>query len=358
MGRYDRREQLATLDPETEFEEIYRQVASLEFPWDMNQSLGFALFRTYAVPTIGELLGRTGEFTERVQKRYDDTGLLLDAVLEHGMGSSEGRAAVRRMNQMHGSYSISNDDMRYVLATFVVVPARWLDDYGWRRLTPGELRASVRYYHELGRLMGMQEVPQTWEQFVDLLESHEVRTFGWTAGGRAVADATLDLMTTFPPNQLLPKRLVRTFSYALMDDRLLQALRYPRPAAPMRLLGRAAMRLRAKVVRRMRPRTAPKLARQLPQIRSYPGGYVVEELGTFPGRGCPVPHQDRGPAQAPTASAAREAGLDQDGRHGSEPQAGGPPVESDGVRSRVSGSPEGIVPNVGAAGATIESCPP
>ena len=50
----------------------------------MNQSLSFALFRTYAVPSIGALLARTGEFTERAQKRHDDTVLILDAVLEHG----------------------------------------------------------------------------------------------------------------------------------------------------------------------------------------------------------------------------------------------------------------------------------
>lgn len=289
MGRFDRRDHLSTLDPETEFEEIYRQVATLEFPWDLNQSLGFALFRTYAVPTVGELLGRTGEFTERVQKRYDDTGLILDAVLEHGLGSARGRAAVRRMNQMHGSYAISNDDMLYVLATFVVVPARWLEDYGWRPLTAGEQRASVRYYGELGRLMGMRDVPRTWAQFTALLEGHELRTFGWSAGGRAVADATLDLMTTFPPNHLAPAAAIRTFSHALMDDRLLTALHYPRPAAPVRWASRAAMRLRARVVRRMRPRTEPRFARHLPQIRSYPGGYEVDELGTFPVRGCPFP---------------------------------------------------------------------
>ena len=39
--------------------------ARFEFPWDMNQALSFALFRTYAVPSIGDLLARTGEFTAR-----------------------------------------------------------------------------------------------------------------------------------------------------------------------------------------------------------------------------------------------------------------------------------------------------
>ncbi len=38
------------LDPETDFREIYRNAVAYEFPWDMNQALSFALFRTYAVP--------------------------------------------------------------------------------------------------------------------------------------------------------------------------------------------------------------------------------------------------------------------------------------------------------------------
>jgi hypothetical protein len=38
-------------------------------------------------PEHRRLLARTGEFTGRAQKRYDDTVLILDAVLEHGPAS-------------------------------------------------------------------------------------------------------------------------------------------------------------------------------------------------------------------------------------------------------------------------------
>ena len=135
---------IATLDPEADCVEIYRILAQHEFPWDLNQSLSFALFRTYAVPSIGRLLDETGQFTGPTQKRYDDTALLLDAPLEHGFDSVEGRNGIRRINQMHAMYDISNDDLRYVLATFVVVPKRWIDDHGWRPLTRAEVdRKSV-----------------------------------------------------------------------------------------------------------------------------------------------------------------------------------------------------------------------
>ena len=127
---------IARLDPERDFEEIYRIVVAHEFPWDMNQALSFALFRTYAVPSIGRLLDETGEFARDTQRRYDDTALLLDEPVRHGLHSDAGRRAIRRINQMHGSYDISQDDLRYVLATFVVTPTRWLADYGWRPLCP------------------------------------------------------------------------------------------------------------------------------------------------------------------------------------------------------------------------------
>ena len=51
------------LDPGTDFTRIYSIMATHEFPWDMSQALSFALFRTYAVPSIGVLLHDTGEFT-------------------------------------------------------------------------------------------------------------------------------------------------------------------------------------------------------------------------------------------------------------------------------------------------------
>src|SRR5438309_11423679 len=113
MGRFDVLHRMQGMNPERDFHEIYRLMCAFEFPWDMNQSLSFALFRTYAVPSIGALLARTGELVERVQKRYDDTVLILDEILEHGPAEGDGRTALRRMNRMHGAYGIGNDDLRY-----------------------------------------------------------------------------------------------------------------------------------------------------------------------------------------------------------------------------------------------------
>ncbi len=268
---------------------MYRTLVMYEFPWDMNQALSFALFRTYAVPGIGGLLDATGEFTARTQKRYDDTALLLEVPTRLGFEDPEARAAIRRINRMHRAYGIPDHEFRYVLATFVVVPKRWLDAYGKRPLSDAEVLASVRYYQALGRHMGIPGVPATYEGFAALMDSYEEEHFGFDEGARRVADATLALLLTFRPG--VPKRLMEVVSRALMDDALLDAFHYPRPGRATVGAVRAAVRLRGRVAGWLPASATPTDVASLPWIRSYPDGYRVEDLGTFP-TGCPVPHGD------------------------------------------------------------------
>jgi hypothetical protein len=205
VKRFERLEQIRRMDPEKDALEIYRLASAYEFPWDFTRALELALYRTYAVPSIGRLLAETAELTDRPQKRYDDTTLLLDAVVEHGFDSEQGRTAVRRINQMHRGYDISNDDMRYVLCTFVVMPRRWIDTYGWRRLSRHEVIASAVHYQTLGRRMGIKDVPGSYEEFEACLDAYEEANFAWDSEARRVSDATLALMGR--PGIRAPSRL-------------------------------------------------------------------------------------------------------------------------------------------------------
>jgi hypothetical protein len=287
------------LDPVHDSHQISLHVSAYDFPWDSLQALSFALFRTYAVPSIGQLLDRTDEFTGRVQKRYDDTGLLLEEVQRHGFGSARGRSAVRRINQMHAMYDITNGDFRYVLATFVVVPKRWMDDFGFRPLSPNEIEATTNYYIELGRHMAIKDMPEDFAGCEHLLDDYEREHFAFDPGGRRVADSTLDLMTTFPPNSHAPKWLVKRFAYSLMDEPLLRAFRYPVPTRLERALFLGAMRLRARLLRLFPARSKPKWVSQYGYYRTYPAGYEIDHLGTFPvGAGCPVHTQTAEPGEA------------------------------------------------------------
>ncbi|CAM3856679.1 MULTISPECIES: oxygenase MpaB family protein [Tsukamurella] len=278
----------AELDPQVDYHRIYRDLTTLEFPWDFNQALSFALFRTYAVPSIGDLLHRTREFEERTQKRYDDTALLLEVPLLHGFEDERGRSAVRRINQMHRMYDISDADMLYVLSTFVVVPKRWIDDFGWRRLTDSEVAASVLYYRDLGRHMAIQEIPETYEGFAALMDSYEAEHFGYSEGARRVADATMALLASFYPAPLRPA--IDVFSRSIMDDPLLRAFRYRKPGRLARAVSVAGLKARALLVSRLPARRTPLHVYEMARIKSYPGGFSVPALGTF-APGCPVDHR-------------------------------------------------------------------
>jgi hypothetical protein len=276
-GRHANLRRIEALDPDVDWLEIYQLSAMYEFPWDYTRALELALFRTFAVPFIGDVLDRSGEFRERTQRRYDDTALLLGEVLEHGPDSERGRAAIRRVNQQHGQWSIPNEYMVYVLSTFVVVPVRWLDRFGWRALHDNERRAAYRYYARLGELMGIREVPASYDELVAWFDVYEAAEFGRTEGGRQTADATLDLFASWQPSPL--RRFSPALSRALMDEPLRDALGYEAAPPAAERLVISALKARARVERLLPPRRTPAFARESRYIRSYPDGYEIEDLG-------------------------------------------------------------------------------
>ena len=191
-------------------------------------------------------------------------------MLEHGFDHPTGRAAIRRMNQMHGSYPISNDDLRYVLAAFVVVPVRWLRDYGWRQLTDVELRASVAYYQRLGTLMGIRDIPTDLACFERLLDDYEADHFHRNDSSRRIADVTLDLMDTFPAQRMLPSSWVRRGAPGADGSAADRRSGLPPPNRRLVAGVHHALRARGAFVP---PRRRPAYASRRADIRSYRPGY-------------------------------------------------------------------------------------
>lgn len=283
MKRFDRLQQILSLDADRDCETIYRLLAEYEFPWDITKALEFALFRTYAVPSIGRLLDRTGEFVKCPQKRYDDTTLLLYEVFHWGPRSPRGREAIDQINAIHWRYRISNEDYLYTLSTFVVTPVRWLDDFGWRELHPHEIRAMTNVMRRMGEGMKISDIPETYQEFSEFFDDYERKYFGFDPGGSRVADATLRLFGEWYPGKV--GAVVSRAARLLMDPHLLEAFGYPQPPDFARKLARLALRARAKVIRYgpVRPDHRP----VAPRPPTYPQGWTIR--GTRPPLLPPLP---------------------------------------------------------------------
>ena len=116
--------------------------------------------------------------------------------------------------------------MRYVLATFVVTPVRWIERYGWRRGHGGrEDRRGALLPAARPADGHPRRARPTSPGFADLMDAYERETYVFDPKARAVADATLDLFVTFYPRPL--RRLMRRFAIALLDDHLRATFGYP-----------------------------------------------------------------------------------------------------------------------------------
>ncbi len=272
-------EKIKKLDAVKDHQEIFYLLNCHIFPWDIERALEFALFRTYAAPSISKLLSQTGEFTRRTRKRYDDTELIMYTITENGYDSPEARRAFRRMNQMHGCFPISNDDFLYVLTTFVFEPIRWIEKYGWRPLEENEKLSYFYFYREVGKRMNIKDIPDDMYEFEQFNIDYEHKNFHYSETNREIGNVTRDLVLGF----YLPKFLFslgRPFLYALMDEPLLRAFNYPKPSNFMRKITTGILKLRAKILRYFPERKEPLLGTKRNRP-TYPEGYEIEELGTF-----------------------------------------------------------------------------
>ncbi len=268
--------EIDSLDPNRDYQRICFLSTNHDFPWDVEQSLSLAFFKTYGVPTISALLDQTGEFREHAQKRYDDTKLILAEMLDHGIDSERGRDANRRLNQMHGRYAISNDDYLYVWSVILLEPLRWNRRWGWRRYTHKEIDAQLVYAHELARRMNIRDAPATIDAVDRWSRAYEAANFRFAETNRRVADYTLTLYLSWYPRVLRP--LVRVATLALLEDELLAAFGYGRPPRWAVASFDAALRLRAFALRFFPRRRTPRLVTKEP-MRSYPNGYALTDVG-------------------------------------------------------------------------------
>ena len=276
MGRFDVLREIQSLDPERDHQRIMHLSFGYEFCWDSIRSLEIALYRTYCVPSISRLLDRTGEFYRDTQRRYDDTSILVAEMCERGYEEGRGREALERMNWAHGHFEIANDDFLYVLSTFVYEPIRWIDRFGWRPTCVQEKLGYYCFWREVGKRMGIRDIPPSYEAFEAWSLAYERAQFRFADTNQRVGAATRDLFASWVPRIASP--LVRFGIYAMLDDAMIASFGFPRPLPGTRALLRAALTLRGRIVRRLPPRRRPHFFTDDPN-RTYPAGYRVGGLG-------------------------------------------------------------------------------
>jgi ER-bound oxygenase mpaB/B'/Rubber oxygenase, catalytic domain len=276
MPRYAILNAIERLDPEKDHQRIIFLSTCYDFPFDTTRALEFALFRTFCVPSISALLDRTGEFSQRSQKRYDDTDIIVSELLEWGYDSERGKRALRRLNQLHGRFAIANEDFLYVLSTFIFEPIRWNQRFGWRSLCEQERLGYFYFWREVGRRMNIRDIPADYLAFECFNKTYEEEHYRFTEANQRVGAATRELFVSWFPYFLAP--VVRSAIYALLDNRLIGAFGFSQPSPLMRWLVPDALRLRAGCARLLPPRKKPRLRTEMGHP-TYPKGYVIEHLG-------------------------------------------------------------------------------
>ncbi|NUS42502.1 MAG: DUF2236 domain-containing protein [Mycobacteriaceae bacterium] len=248
-GRYTTLRHIESLDPTSDYTEIYRLMIAWEFPWDMARALSLAFLRSFAVPRISTLLCEAGmaDRTAEFVKRFT---LLLEEPARTGFEGVASRQAISAVNRTHRDYLIDNDDFRYSLATFVVFPVQWVNRYGWRPLSEHEVTATVHHYRTLGKLMGIRDLPDSYADFADLCAAYERDHFAHSESNRRLLEAARAVALTGYPKAFAPMGRIID---ALMDPPMAAAFGVRAPAVTRTALHTALL-ARARIVRRMPPR--------------------------------------------------------------------------------------------------------
>ncbi|KAJ1301621.1 hypothetical protein OPQ81_008868 [Rhizoctonia solani] len=240
-------------------------------PFLVEKSLEFALFKTYGIESISKLLLETGQLSKEanVSRRYVDTAVLIQTWVHipltgPGSGFEElpkgadprGAIAVARVNWLHSKYTISNDDYLYTLALFILEPAKWMEKYEWRGLTPLERQAYFVFWSEIGRRMNIQNIPKTIEDLVEWCEEYERANMTPSQTNKTIAELTTGLLLYHVPSfaQTFGKYAIA----ALCPERLNKAIMAPEPPAWVVNSVNAILKIRKLFIRHLcLPRFSP-----------------------------------------------------------------------------------------------------
>jgi len=263
-------------DPQKQCEAIYHHLCCSEFPWECFYAINFAFYRTFASPTISRIYHSTGNITKAAGKRVADTDIMMHAWIDFGIDSKEGQESWEHLNRLHAVWKkrTSNQDFVYVLCCFIVDTIRFIDVFGWRKLTSLEREALYHFWAKLGRRMEIKDIPSSLEAAYRVVDDYIASdvTSAETKDGRDLTNSITDLLCTW--YWFVPRGLVYSGASALLSiiggPTFVRKVGLGEPSAVMThallLLGR----LRAAVLSCLPMRTEPRLLSEILMQAHYP----------------------------------------------------------------------------------------
>lgn len=214
-------------------QKVVREFAQYESPFLYAKSLEFALFKTYAIPSISRLLAKTDQLvgTSSYGKRVEDTDVILNTATTFDLNSELSTLAIARMNFLHSQYGskIQNDDLLYTLSLFMMEPVKWHAKFGWRAMHEVEVNANFQLWKAIGERMSIKEIPETYAELCAWSEDYEEMAMVYADSNKSVANSSVDLFLR--PAPIFLRGLARKIVYALLERRTLSAFGYEKQPA-------------------------------------------------------------------------------------------------------------------------------
>lgn len=236
-----------TLDSEKDRGRIFEQLIAHEFPVEFLIAAEIAQFRSFTIPNGSKLLHRTAEFEKNSLKRLDDTRAILVEMGRDGFDSPTAATMAAHLNEIHGFYTIPNDEFLYTLSTFIFDVVLFINRYGWRQLTQTETEAIYFTYRDMGELMNIADIPPSFEAFWAWRQAYEREEQAYSAANHQVAMGLLTGLKLMVPRLIRP--LLLPFVLSLEDRRFAELLGFQWPHPMVRALFRGAMWIRSHLAR-------------------------------------------------------------------------------------------------------------
>ncbi|KAL0073319.1 hypothetical protein J3Q64DRAFT_1778539 [Phycomyces blakesleeanus] len=315
-------------DPQVVFEDydaaeaIFSHAFRREFPIISRESLEFALFKTFVVPSISKTLVASTIFEKDCAKRADDTELILGEIAdpypriqnhmkicpfisEMDIMNQRGRAtqAINRLNDIHAKHNIRNDDHIYTVGLFVAEPIRWIAQFEWRELDEREINAMFVIWADLGKKMKIKDIPATPQELTAFRQHYEKTVVRYSKSNWKCAQHTIDHLLSRIPKLFWP--IVYKIIPCVLDEHDIVAFGIEPPSPIFKTIFWYTMRLRANFIRYLcLPRTdfvirtpySPNAQGRFTPVYDvyksiYTTGYNIFELGHIKGESaskCPM----------------------------------------------------------------------